>query len=196
MITILSLVLAASTAAQDDSLRVKNFRSGLACARSTLVEGSSGWICQPTELVLVTDQGSCVFNKLEKLCTWVGFDFDYVAPAPKTKIQCEANSSTPSDEGNPEGIREENATTSKYELELPEKSGHFFNPQFWVFNLHAPGDGDTTSETVCRYQGRELFRSRFRLHFPVEPKEDANAALWPNRSFEVTPLRGAPQFSS
>lgn len=177
MSAILSLLLAASPAAPPDSVRIDNFRSGLACTRSTLVAGRQGWICQPTELVLVTDQGSCVFDKVEKLCTWVGFEFDYEAPAPRTKIQCEATSSEPGDEGNPEGVRERNTRSTKYELELPDRSGHFFNPQFWVMNLHAANDPDVVYDTVCRYRGEELFRSRLRLRFPVDPREAPSQAV-------------------
>ena len=165
---LVSLALAPSPATPE--FQLSNFKSGLACTRSTQVKGRNGWICQPTELILVTDQGSCVYDKKDKLCTWVGFEFDYIAPATDTKIQCESTSSVPGNEGNFDGVRVENETSYKWELTLPDKSGHYFHPQYYVMNLQAADDADIIHETACSFDGKELFRARFKVHYPLVEK--------------------------
>lgn len=147
---------------------MSNFRSGLACTRSTQVEGRSGWICQPTELILVTDQGSCVYDKQERLCTWFGFEFDYAGKVAGAKLQCESTTSIPSNEGNFDGVRSSNASTSKWEIDLPESSGHYYHPQYFVMNLRASEDEDVVYTTTCASAGKEVLRARFQLRFPLE----------------------------
>lgn len=154
MIASLAVLVSLASPTAADSVKIENFRSGLACTHTTQVAGRNGWICQQTDLVLVTDQGLCNFDGQDKRCTWFGFEFDYVAPKPGTKIQCEAATSVPSSEGNSSGIRTRHSKTSKYELELPAVAGHFFNPQYWIFNLQSAEDDDVLYETVCRHQGR------------------------------------------
>lgn len=148
-------------------VEISNFKSGLACTRSTQVEGRDGWICQPTELILVTDQGSCVFNKQDTLCTWIGFEFDYSSTIDGAKLQCSSRSSEPGINGNPQEILDSDSSTETYEIELPGRSGHFYNPQYFVFNLQEVADEDLVTETTCTSDGETVVHFRFQLHFPL-----------------------------
>jgi hypothetical protein len=166
---VLSIALGTSPAIAE--VRIENFKSGLACTRSTQVKGRSGWICQPTELVLVTDQGDCVYDGRDELCTWVGFEFDYVSTVPAIKLQCESTSSVPGNEGNFEGVHTKQATRYEWELALPEQSGHLYHPQYYVMNLQSADAEDVIHETACSHKGKELFRARFKVHFPLVPSK-------------------------
>jgi hypothetical protein len=166
------LLPAAVQAASPAPVTVSNFTSGLACTRSTAVEGRSGWICQPTDLVLMTDQGDCVYDGKKELCTWFGFEFDYVAGSAGRKLQCHTHDSRPADEGNYEGVRHENATDYDWELELPEASGHFYNPQYYVVGLRPAGDHDVVTHTTCSSAGQKVIEFGFRIRFPVDPSTE------------------------
>jgi hypothetical protein len=165
---ILSSVLASSASTE---LAISNLRSGLACIRSAPVKGRSGWICQPTELILVTDQGTCVYDKNTEPCTWHGFEFDYVASTPNLKLECVLRSSEPTDVGGPEGLAEVKVESSRFDLTLPEQKGHFFNPQYYLFALRSEERGDLLEETTCSHAGVIAFTVKFRFHFPTAPKE-------------------------
>ena len=161
--TIALLPLACSAS----DLEISNFRSGLACTNSTQVEGRNGWICHPTELILVTDQGSCVFNKEKRLCTWYGFEFDYRSVEKGTKLHCTSTMSEPGNSGNPRGLVKKDSASDTYELELPEKEGHFYNPQYIAFNLQAAADDDFLIDTTCKNQDSIVFAYKLRLRFPL-----------------------------
>jgi hypothetical protein len=168
MIAIFLLAAALPTASAGD-VKISNLRSGLACMQSSPGTGQSGWICQPTELILVTDQGSCVYDRKQEPCTWHGFEFDYSAPKPGVKLQCVANASRPMDSGTPEKVLDRNVSTHRFELELPEASGHFFNPQYYLYTLQTDDRPDPVEETACSYNGTVVFRVRFRFRFPRAP---------------------------
>jgi hypothetical protein len=163
------VVVAAPSLSPSSELRVSNLRSGLACTRSTPEKERTGWICQPTELILVTDQGTCVYDGQKELCTWHGFEFDYSTEKPGAKLQCVVRSSDPTDKGNPEKVQAENTTSGSFELELPKTNGHIYNPQYYLFKTRAAGDSDLIEETVCSHQGVVAFRVRFQFHFPALP---------------------------
>lgn len=134
----------------------------------------AGWICQPAELILATDQGQCVYNHEDKLCTWVGFEFDYRSSVKGSKLQCTSHSSEPTNQGNPDGIQKKDLTADQFEIELPEKSGHLFTPQYFVFNPKYPAEGDLLIETQCASSGKPVFSHKFRIHLPVIPRPYGN----------------------
>lgn len=164
---------ACASVAKADPVEVSNFRSGLACTNSAAVDGEPGWICQPTELILITDQGKCVYDHQEKPCTWMGFEFDYRASAKGAKLQCTSTNSQPVSEGNYEGVRSEDSTQDSYEIELPEKEGHFINLQYFIFNVSYPEDEDVVVNTTCASDGHKVFSFRFQIHFPVVPNPES-----------------------
>ena len=166
-ILVLVVALLGGTSAGAKEIEISNFKSGLACTRSTQVDGGSGWICQPTELILVTDQGHCVFDKQDRLCTWVGFEFDYVATKKGSKLQCSSTSSKPSLNGNPDASAATLSSVDEFEIELPDRQGHFYNPQYFVMNLQSATDEDLTMDTKCLSGDEVAFEFRFRVHFPL-----------------------------
>jgi hypothetical protein len=153
------LIIALVVSFPSSAIDISNFRSGLEC--------DAGWICQPTEDVLVTDQGTCVFNGAERPCTWVGFEFDYAGAAKGTKLQCTDDTSLPVDRGNPEGLVAQNATSETFELELPAEQGHFFNPQYFIFATRPAAEANMISTMRCSLNGKVLFEFTFNVHFPT-----------------------------
>ena len=149
------LVIFASTSAS--AVEITHFRSGLACA--------SGWICQPTQEILITDQSTCVFNGKETPCTWVGFEFDYTDAPKGAKLQCVSETSVPADSGNPSKLIASDSTSENFEVELPAGNGHFFNPQYFTF-VTRPADKSIVVNTAhCAFEGKILFEYRYNLHF-------------------------------
>ena len=169
-----SLMLASAlTATPSGDLSISNFRSGLACTRTAPAEDREGWICQPTELILITDQGDCVYDGRKEMCTWHGFEFDYSASRPGVKLQCVSHADVPADDGSPTGVKARAVTSSSYELELPKKSGHFFNPQYHVFQARPLDNADRVEETECSHDGVVVFKMRFHFHFPTLPGDSS-----------------------
>jgi hypothetical protein len=160
------LALAISLPSQA-AVEITNFRSGLACTKTKLTEDGSGWICQPTENVLITDQGVCVFSGTEQPCTWIGFEFDYKGAQNGTKLECVSVTSVPVDEGNPEQLIAKNTDSQPYELELKPESGHFFNPQFFAFTTRPKGKETLTNMGNCKSDGHIVFEYRFNIRFPT-----------------------------
>jgi len=152
------------------AIEISNFKSGLACTNTTRTEGGEGWICQQTEDVLVTDQGSCIWNGITKPCTWIGFEFDYKNAKKKTKLQCVETSSEPSDIGNPNEVIGKGSTSQNYELELDGESGHFFNPQYFIFKVGSKDKALLVEEGSCKVDGAIIFEFKFKMHFPVDDK--------------------------
>jgi len=149
------------------AIEVSNFRSGLACTHTKLTEDGRGWICQPTEDILVTDQGSCVFNGERMPCTWVGFEFDYKNAKKHTKLQCEERLSEPLIHGNPKEVLDKGEATGKYELELEDESGHFYNPQYFTFVRRTKDSALLISKTSCKLGNTVVFEYQFKVHYPV-----------------------------
>lgn len=168
-----SLIMgAALTSVPPGELTISNLRSGLACTRSAPAKERSGWICQPTELILVTDQGNCVYDGKKELCTWHGFEFDYSASSSGMKLQCVSHTSEPADDGTPEKVKAQAASSTNFELELPDQKGHFYNPQYYLFQTRGADAPDLIEETVCSHNGAVLIRTRFRFHFPRLPETE------------------------
>lgn len=152
------------------AVEITNFRSGLACTNGALEEGAAGWICQPTEDILMTDQGQCIYNDETIRCTWFGFEFDYKSNTDETNLRCESETSIPTDSGNPEGILERGATSHRYELKLEGRNGHFFNPQYFGFQVRPADASVIVVNGSCRSDDADIFRYRFNLRFPTTPK--------------------------
>ncbi len=159
---VLLLVLAQPTWA----VEISNFRSGLACTNSGSKTAKSGWICQPTEDVLVTDQGSCVYDGKTQSCTWVGFEFDYANAGADAKLQCLQESSAPTAFGNPEEVISQSVRSQDFEIPLKGDSGHFFNPQYFIFMTTQGGRSDLVVRGTCRSGSTVVFRYRFNVRFP------------------------------
>jgi hypothetical protein len=159
-----------STPSTASALEISNFKSGLACTHTRLEGGDpQGWVCQPTQDVLVTDQGSCVYNGQEKRCTWIGFEFDYRNASKDQKLQCVARNSEPVDSGNPGKVIGKDLRSENYEIPLPAGEGHFFNPQYFVFNVRTKADPDSVLQQTftCSASGKVMFEAKFNLRLPV-----------------------------
>ena len=148
------------------AVEITHFKSGLACTKTTLTQGGDGWICQPTQDVLVTDQGVCVFNGENNPCTWTGFEFDYTGAKKGEKLQCVSRTSAPVNSGNPVELIAEDVTSQSYELELDGGSGHVFNPQYYVFALHPKSEAALIEDGHCTSDGKVVFEYRFHVRFP------------------------------
>lgn len=151
-------------------VEITNFRSGLACTNTRLTSDAAGWICQPTEDVLMTDQGVCIFDGVKHPCTWIGFEFDYKGARKGTKLQCVSETSAPVDEGNPERLLAKDVSSQPFELDLDSDSGHFFNPQYFVFGVRPEGGHTLVNKGYCKSNGRTIFEYRFNILFPITPK--------------------------
>ncbi len=163
------LVLAILASQPSQAVDITNFRSGLACTNTRLTDDGTGWICQPTEDVLVTDQGTCVFNGAQEKCTWVGFEFDYSNAIEGEKLQCVSEASLPMEIGNPRERIAVDATSHDYELELGSKTGHFFNPQYFIFAARKPGNSTIVEQERCSSAGKVLFEYKFNIRYPIVP---------------------------
>lgn len=166
--TLLALAVA-GTGVADGGASISNFKSGLACRSMLPGSDATGWICQPTERVLVTDQGGCNYDGEDIACTWVGFEFDYVAEKAGAKLSCVLTSSQPFHAGNPKGVTAKDISKTAYELVLPNKQGRFYNPQYFGTRLQGVDEEDLIQQTTCSAAGKEVFSFKFQVHFPVAP---------------------------
>ena len=182
----LVLILAA-LAGPAGAVEISNFRSGLTCL-GTAPDGRSGWVCQPTEKVLVTDHGTCRYDREDQPCTWIGFEFDYQRAIPGAELHCVVTQSAPGVFGNPEEKSAEATTEQQFELPLESTDGHFFNPQYFLFAVRPAGSNTLDVDGRCSFEGKELFRYRYQLLFP----EAMTPQPAPNNSFKGMPLRGTP----
>ena len=149
------------------AIEVTHFKSGLACTNSAPAPGRDGWICQPTQDVLVTDQGSCVYDGVTQACTWIGYEFDYAHAGKHTKLACVTETSKPTDLGNPGGVIAKQSTSQPFELELEGESGHFYNPMYFTFSVTRPEDSVLVDTVTCKADGMVLFQAKYTLHFPA-----------------------------
>jgi hypothetical protein len=164
------LVIALLLSCPSHAVQITKFKSGLACTHIKLTADGPGWICQPTVDVLMTDQGSCVFNGAEKRCTWVGFEFDYSKAKKGEKLQCVGETSFPTENGNPSKLIASGATSENYTIDLEPGSGHFFNPQYFVFTGRAPESSVLVATTRCKAEGNVVFEYTFKVHYPTVPQ--------------------------
>ncbi|UPT62528.1 MAG: hypothetical protein M0D54_19590 [Hyphomonadaceae bacterium JAD_PAG50586_4] len=139
--------------------KFQNLRVGLACPLNSS-------ICVETTEVAITGQGVCVYNGERLPCTWYGFEFDYVRAQPGDEVLCVVTSNRSADFGDPSGVSREDANQFEYELPLESEAGHFFNPQYTIFEPNAPSRGTVLEETVCSIGKRELFRFQMEFQFP------------------------------
>ena len=153
------------------ALEVTNFRSGLACTNTSVRGDKAGWICHVTEDIFVTDQGKCRFSGEDRLCTWMGFEFDYVEAEPGDKLDCTVTQSRPTTFGNPVRKLDSDATSQTFALSLDETEGHFYNPQYITFAVRSADEAVLQSDGRCSFQGKEVFRYTHRLHFPTSPRQ-------------------------
>jgi hypothetical protein len=149
---------------------VTNFKSGLACTNSKPTAGAKGWICQITQDVLLTDQGSCVYNGITEPCTWFGYEFDYSQAKKHSTLQCTAETSEPIDSGNPNEVLAKHISSQQFELNLDGERGHLYNPLYFGFAIRDPDDSLVVVTITCRGEGSVLFQAKYRVHFPIGPK--------------------------
>ena len=149
------------------AVEISNFKSGLACTNTKLTKDGDGWICQQTQEVLVTDQGSCVYDRATKPCTWFGFEFDYTSDEKTTKLHCLNETSRPTSPGNPHEVLAKSVTSQSYDFDLVGTSGHFYNPMYSVFAAGSPSDSLLVEKFTCRAGDVVLFQAIFNLHYPI-----------------------------
>jgi hypothetical protein len=149
---------------QCDAAEITNFKSGLVCFDGKELTG----VCHVTEDIYITGQGTCVYNRERKPCTWYGFSFDYKKAKPGTEILCKYKTSQKIADGNPKEIRNPSTDSGEYTIKLENESGHFFNPQYSLFTGYATlADSILATETVCSIDGKQVFSYKTREHFPI-----------------------------
>lgn len=147
-----------------DAAEISNFKFGLICSNGKEFIG----VCHITEDIYITGQGTCVFNRENKPCTWYGFSFDYKKAKPGTEILCKYKTSQNIADGNPKEIRNRSTNSGEYTIKLENESGNFFNPQYSLFTGYTNlSDSILATETVCSIDGKQVFSYKTREHFPI-----------------------------
>ena len=143
-----------------------NFKSGLICSDGKVFIG----VCHLTEDIYITGQSVCVWNGEYKPCTWYGFSFDYKKAKPGTEIFCKFTTSQNIANGNPKEILNKSTKSAEFTIKLENESGHFFNPQYFLFPGYFKNLSDSivTTETICSIEGKQVFSYKIKAHFPVE----------------------------
>ena len=172
---LVTATLLVATFAPAQAVEISNFRAGLACTNTSAGGDEKGWICHVTEDILVTDQGRCRYNGEDRLCTWVGFEFDYRGAQPGDELQCTVRQSQPTAFGNPSAELDEGATTQDFALPLEAREGHFYNPQYFTFSARPPEATLLVNTGRCAFKGKSVFEYTYRLRFPALPKHGAGA---------------------
>ena len=149
---------------------ITNFRAGLACTANSPRDDAEGWICQPTEEILVTDQGTCIYNGQEMRCTWVGFEFDYRGANDGDELQCVVESSAPMNRGNPNEELSEDSSSGSFSIPLKPGTHHLFNPQYFVFAARPAAQNLLVDKGRCMHNGKLAFEYTYRVSFPVLPQ--------------------------
>jgi hypothetical protein len=163
--SILLLIIIFAGAFQANAAEISNFKAGLICSDGKDFIG----VCHTTEDIYITGQSTCVFNKEYKPCTWYGFSFDYAKVKPQTELLCKYKTSQNIMDGNPKEIRSDSTNSGEYTIKLEGESGHFFNPQYFLFaGYRKLSDSTITTETVCSIEGKEVFKYKIKAHFPVK----------------------------
>ena len=154
-IFILILAAALCSVLPVTATEITNFRSGLVCSDGKDLIG----VCHLTEDVYITGQSTCVWNGENKPCTWYGFSFDYKKTKPGTDVVCEFKTSQNIVDGNPKEILRKGTNSGEYSFKLENVSGHFFNPQYFLFSGYSNISRSLiTTETVCSIEGKQIFR--------------------------------------
>ena len=170
-----TIVFLLSTCAPAQALEISNFRAGIACTNTSTRDDTTGWICHVTEDILVTDQGQCHYNGQDKLCTWVGFEFDYHGARPGDQLDCSIEQSEPTALGNPKEELDSAAMSQEFSLPFEKIEGHFYNPQYFTFTTRPPGATLLLNTGRCSFKGKTVFEYTYRLRFPEPPKRGAGA---------------------
>ena len=148
------------------SAEIHNFRAGLACTDGV----SFGWICHETEQIMITGQGSCVYNGEDAPCTWYGFQFEYSGFTEDTVFECTAMSSVPKNIGNPELEEKQNAVSNTYTLDdIEVGEGFYFNPQYRTFGLAEEALSHQYETVECRLDGVKQVEFSREIIFPTLP---------------------------
>jgi hypothetical protein len=163
-VTVVVLSVAACSPAR--GVEITGFRSGLACPASPQPSGANGWICHVTEDILLTDQGECLYANEPMRCTWVGFEFDYRGAKQGDKLDCIEETSRPTTHGNPEAEIAKDKTAQPFSIPLEAGSGHLYNPQYFIYETHAPGDAPLQIEVACTIGGKPAIAYTMRIHYP------------------------------
>jgi hypothetical protein len=164
LISVMAALLFA--AVSSNAAEISNFKSGLVCFDGKDFTS----VCHVTEDIYITGQSGCVWNGENKPCTWYGFSFDYKEAKPGTEIICKFTTSQNIANGNPKEILSKSTKSGEYKIPLEKESGHFFNPQYFLFAGYYknPADSVVTTETVCSTEGKQVFSYKVKAHFPVD----------------------------
>ncbi|MEP6342398.1 MAG: hypothetical protein ABJ275_03710 [Maricaulaceae bacterium] len=173
----LTIILAGcnSSEVSADGLIIENLKTGLVCPlplwNNIEPEKYKTNICHETSTIMITGQGICTYKNEQRPCTWYGFEFDYKNAKPNHKLSCISKTEYTADFGNPEKIVAEDVNQINFELKLDDKNGHFFNPQYTVFNRVSKANSIETHEISCFDGSSEVFKIKERLIYPVKLDE-------------------------
>ncbi|WP_233842458.1 hypothetical protein [Dyella sp. 2HG41-7] len=155
--------------ASDDAhtFKISNIKVGLACGKANLESGQGGWVCQPVKDIYVVDQGTCVYDKREVPCTWTGIEFDYQGVKAGAKLICTETSGLPSAFGNPRSVSKSGTKQFTYELPLDKSTGHRFEAQYVVFEVHDVDSEIRATHTQCSIDNHLALSFDQVFHYPT-----------------------------
>lgn len=161
MIRCLTLIIFISWCMPILALEINNFKAGYACT-----DGKTfGSICHQTEDIYLTGQGTCVYNKKAKPCTWFGFEFEYKNYNNEILV-CHYQASDKISQGNPNevlGVGDK----GNYSFKLDNQKGRFYNPQYMVLSFNSGEPSVVSTTTQCFVDDKLLFEFKHNVHFPI-----------------------------
>jgi len=152
---------------------VSNFKLGMVCPNP---EGEkygeesrgigTGTICRTSDEFVIKGGQTCIYDRQPVDCTWYGYSFDF-KNLDNEELDCNYSATLAGNEGNPDGVRVENAKSADFELDLPGTSGHFYNPLYTASVAGVSTETRNEIHTSCRHNGAEIFSIKYTVIYPV-----------------------------
>lgn len=169
------IILLTACSGANDELVIENFKSGLVCPDPDAQDANSKKhkprICFENDTLLITGQGTCIFNGETHPCTWYGYEFDYRNAKPNQRLQCKTKSNSAESFGNPDRIEKERSKTYNFELELDHNKTHFFNPTYSIFGYRPAKKNIVKLTTECFADSKRVIKYSKELIYPETPEK-------------------------
>jgi hypothetical protein len=172
------LVTGCATVSPATTVSITGFRQGL-----MRVTADGKEIYQVGDSFPYAVNGDCIANYQRQQCMWYGFEFSYETASQDVTLACTTTTSQSATFLSPGKVFGQDMTTFNWPLKLEGLKGFFINPQYAI----GPENGLPrvfSSETVCRYDGKEVLRFTFTITGAL-----SNKSLQPT---SVSSLRSSP----